>query len=223
VKSESLYLAEINSKRKNYFAEVVEKDDDEVLSFVDQLHKDELNDHRFKGTAEETIASIDQIMNMIMWTTFSYSALATVITAGYAIYHNHFNSQSCDVIACIDGNIVATTLLLQLILPFFLAWSIPMSWRSTIICECLSDLCILANIFSAKEYENENLRSPKFIFGIIGIFALTFTMKRSFYKRHINMFRYSDGLFSASINETRKYLYDRHSLNRRREVFYYDD
>jgi hypothetical protein len=215
-------LAEINSKRKNYFAEVIEKDDD-ALSFVDQLHKDELNGHRFKGTAEETVASIDRIMNLIMWTTFAYTVSANITIAGYAIYHNHFNSQGCDVIGCIDGSIVATTLLAQVIYPFFLTWTVPMSWRSTIICECLSDLCILANIFSAKEYENHDLRHPKFIIAIIGIFGVIFMMKRCFYKRHIRMFRYNDGLFASSINEIRGYLYEKHSANRRREVFYYDD
>jgi len=216
-KSESFNFAEISSKRKNYFSEVIDKDDGE-LSIVDEMYKDELNAHRFKNTAQGTIAEIDRLTNLIMWTCFGYSFSTIITSGGYAIYHNHFNSQSCDIIGCIDGSIIATTLLVQVTLPFFLSWTIPMSWRSILICECLSNLCILANIFSAKEYENEKLVNPKFIMGIIGVFGIIYMIKRCAFKRHIRMFLYSDLLYVASIREVRGYLYSKHSANRRREV-----
>jgi len=212
-------LAHTSSRRKTYFGDDI---DDGEQSLVDDIYEDELNSQRFQN-AQGTIAAVEEITNSIMSTCFGYSFTTIITAGGYAIYHNNFHAQSCDIIGCIDGSIVATTLLVQVTLPFFLSWSIPMSWRSIVICECLSNLCILANIFSAKEYENEKLVNPKFIMGVFGIFGIIYMIKRCAYKRHIRMFIYSDQLYAASISEVRGYLYSKHSGNRRREEVNHDD
>jgi len=143
IRAESLNLAHTSSKRKTYFGDDI---DDGEQSLVDEIYEDELNSQRFQN-AQGTIAAVEEITNSIMSTCFGYSFTTIITAGGYAIYHNNFHAQSCDIIGCIDGSIVATTLLVQVTLPFFLSWSIPMSWRSIVICECLSNLCILANIF----------------------------------------------------------------------------
>lgn len=149
------------------------------------------------------IDEIDAKVNSILWTSLILSLLYIALLLGFGLYR--MSSLKCSYF-CINHQIPALPLLLIMLTPMQLSLTLPLTWRSLMICELVIRSGIICFYFFMTQSKTGGLtNTPNYAFIVIGMWGSFFALEWSMHYRYIGLFCHCERLALCAVKNEREF------------------